>query len=778
MKTKESRSGRLVDNESIPGKDMKKNRMFNTALIFVAFVLTCGFIAFGAHFNGGESLQGIAIGYPSNVSILAPREVEDTLATEENRIRAMELAEELPRIYMLNPVVWPSVEHNLEFFSESLSGVREYHAQEIEAFEHAQREATSDFRVEEIRFDEELAAWEALRDSIAAIDGDMSELPAPPEEPTEPEPLEPDFQVGLQFELLPVSFNEAQQELILSLGDYAYAELWTIIMTVAESVQATNIYVADSASTLNTVDHYLGEYALDNDTRTTIEAILSRHITANRIENEEATQQSRDLMAQNYVRELILEGQTIVTIGDIVTPNIYAILEQLGLLGETTLRDLVIPISGAIFIVLLLFMACMMYLYYYRPTVAAIKREAFLLFTLYVLVLTFVFVLRDFSYPFLPILLFPMLVSVLMERRSAILLSFALTMISYFVVAGSWDFLVFFFIAGLVISMLSRFTTDRNKIFIVATGVLVIQFILATSISAMTDHNNTFYSIPALLTTAGIAGLNGLLTVIISTGSLPIWETFFGVVTPVKLLDLTNPTNILLRRLTIEAPGTYHHSLIVANLAETAAYDIGANAHAARVGGYYHDIGKLKYPHYFAENIDGENPHDHFDPSDSARIIISHVSYGLTLAAEHRLPQFVRDIIQEHHGTSLLQFFFHKAKESGEAVDEKDYRYPYIIPQTRESACVSLADLVEAAMRAKMPKLKSAEEVESSIKELIRRKLHDGQLADSQLSIKDVAVIEQSFIRVLKGMYHERIQYPKPVPIGDAESVISAKSEE
>ena len=183
MKTKESRTGRLADNESNhPGKDMKKNRMFNTALIIVAFVLTCGFIAFGAHFNSGENLQGIAVGYPSNVSILAPREVEDTLATEENRIRAMELAEELPRIYMQDPAVWLTVERNLDFFAEGLAGVREYHIQEIGAFEQEQRDADALFIVEQIRFDEDMEAWESLRDSILADDGDLSGLPEPPEE--------------------------------------------------------------------------------------------------------------------------------------------------------------------------------------------------------------------------------------------------------------------------------------------------------------------------------------------------------------------------------------------------------------------------------------------------------------------------------------------------------------------------------------------------------------------------------------------------------------------
>jgi len=523
---------------------------------------------------------------------------------------------------------------------------------------------------------------------------------------------------------------------------------------------------------------YLGTWALDQDTREIIDVIVRRHLRVNQIEDSDETQRNWENTASNYREVWLLEGEIIVGIGSIVSLEMYTILEQLGMLGDISVRDLAIPLFGAFLIVALLFFACIMYMSFYRPTVAAIKREAFLLFTLYVIVLTSVWILRDFSYPFIPILMFPMLASVLIERRSAVVLTFSMTIICYFVVAAAWDFLAFFLVAGFVIAMLSRFTTDRNKIFLIGIAVMVIQFALSISIAIIMDFNQAFYSIPALLTTAGIAAFNGLLVVIISTGSLPIWETFFGVVTPVKLLDLTNPTNLLLRRLTVEAPGTYHHSLIVANLAETAAYDIGANAHAARVGGYYHDVGKLKYPRYFAENIDGDNPHDHLDPIDSSRLIISHVSYGLTLATEHRLPQFVKDIIAEHHGNSLLQFFFHKATESEPQVNEEDYRYPFIIPQTRESACVMLADSVEAAVRAMISKLKSPGEVEGKIRGLVRSKLNDGQLDDSQLSIKDISIIEQSFIRVLKGMYHERIPYPKLVPVEDAESVISDSSEE
>jgi len=775
MKTRESRRPRLAATEiPRPGHDMKKNHLFNLVLGLLAFVLTCCFIFFGAYFQVEEGLQGITVGYPSNIDILAPREVENTFATALNREEAKAHAAALPPIMTMDSAVWPQVEHNLQFLAEDLAEIREYHAMEREAFEQAQQSIDLEFTQAETQFTQDLASWETFRDSILASDEDTREIPERPVAPVPPEPLEPNFQVWERFEFLTVNFNETQQELLVTLDHNAYEELWAIIMDTAYILQNTHIYSPNDPDTLQTMRNYIGEWALTQDTQTTIEHIVASNLRANRIENEEATQQNRDSAAGIYQRVMILAGENIVRVGDIVSPEMYAVLEQLGLHEDATIGDLALPLVGAFFVVALLFLASAMYLHFYRPTVAAIGREAFLLFTLYVLTLTAVWALRDLPYPFMPILIFPMLVSVLIERRTAILLSFSMTLISYFVVSANWDFLFFFLISGLIVAMLSRFTTERNKIFIVGVVVSVIQFALAISIAIIIDVNHALYSIPELLTTAMFAAFNGLLVVILSTGSLPIWETFFGVVTPVKLMDLTNPTNLLLRRLTIEAPGTYHHSLIVANLAETAAYDIGANAHAARVGGYYHDIGKLKHPHFFAENLDGGNPHDHLAPKDSARIIVGHISYGLMLATEHRLPQFVKDIIQEHHGNSLIQYFYHKAMETEKNVDENDYRYPYQIPQTRESACVSLADAVEAAMRALMPKLKSAEEVEGKIRELINSRLSSGQLADSQLSIKDVDVIAKSFIRVLKGMYHERITYPKLVPVGDAESVISA----
>ena len=225
---------------------------------------------------------------------------------------------------------------------------------------------------------------------------------------------------------------------------------------------------------------------------------------------------------------------------------------------------------------------------------------------------------------------------------------------------------------------------------------------------------------------------------------------------------------------------SYHHSLIVANLAETAAYEIDANAALARVGAYYHDIGKLKSPLYFSENQAGENPHDQMEPYSSTQIITAHTTAGVQMAKERGLPKAIINIIQEHHGNSLVKFFYYKAlKQYGaDNVKEQDYRYQSCVPQSREAAIVMMADTVEAAVRSMVGQGKSLDDVEEFIKMLIKDKLDDGQLDKSGLAISDLETIRKSFIEVFKGMYHNRVAYPKKEEMDAAKKQKKEEKEE
>jgi len=253
---------------------------------------------------------------------------------------------------------------------------------------------------------------------------------------------------------------------------------------------------------------------------------------------------------------------------------------------------------------------------------------------------------------------------------------------------------------------------------------------------------------------------------------IPAFEAAFRYTTDIKLLELANMNHPSLKELAIRAPGTYHHSIMVGNLAEAAAEAIGANPLFARVGAYYHDLGKMRNPRYFAENQGGENPHDKLRPSMSALIVKSHVKDGVEIAKQYRLPQGIIDFIPQHHGTSLIKFFYVRAKEMAEAqgatVDEEDFRYVGPKPQRVETALVMLADGVEASARALSDP--NPARLKGLVNKIVRTQFIDGQLDECDLSFRDLNVIVKSFNRVLNGMYHGRPEYPN-LPDGKGKGI-------
>ncbi|NVM04567.1 MAG: HDIG domain-containing protein [Candidatus Helarchaeota archaeon] len=233
--------------------------------------------------------------------------------------------------------------------------------------------------------------------------------------------------------------------------------------------------------------------------------------------------------------------------------------------------------------------------------------------------------------------------------------------------------------------------------------------------------------------------------------------------TNMTLLELSDLNHPLLRNLAIKAPGTYHHSIIVGNLAESAAESIVANSLLARVGAYYHDIGKMIKPEYFTENQDGPNPHDKLTPSMSCLIISSHVKEGIEIGKKYKLPREILSFISEHQGTSMISFFYELAtqKTDPKYLNETDFRYPGPKPQTKEAGILMLADAVEAASRSlKNPSVARIKELVSSVME---NKFKDGQLDECELTFKDLSSISDSFVKILAGMFHARIEYPSQV---------------
>jgi hypothetical protein len=256
-------------------------------------------------------------------------------------------------------------------------------------------------------------------------------------------------------------------------------------------------------------------------------------------------------------------------------------------------------------------------------------------------------------------------------------------------------------------------------------------------------------------------GIGGISAGVLAAGAFVTIGVLFGVTTRVQLMELSQLNAPLLRRLQDEAPGTFHHSIIVGNLAERAAYLVGADPLLTRVGCYYHDIGKVLQPGMYIENqLGGETPHEEMSPEDSATIIRQHVSGGAELARRERLPARVQAFIPEHHGTRLVAYFYRKAAETNPAVDPDLFQYPGPKPQSKETAIVMLADSTEAMVRSSPDR--SAERIGQLVEEVIAERIAEGQLDDSDLTLKDLRTIADSFKSTMRAVYHPRVQYPAP----------------
>lgn len=274
------------------------------------------------------------------------------------------------------------------------------------------------------------------------------------------------------------------------------------------------------------------------------------------------------------------------------------------------------------------------------------------------------------------------------------------------------------------------------------------------------------------LTVTGLQGLlNGILCAVLTLGAFGLLGQIFGLTTSLQLMDLARPNQPLLQRLLLEAPGTYHHSLLVSNLAERAAVQIGADALLVRVGAFYHDVGKILHPYFFIENqMDQPNIHSKLPPEVSAQMIAAHVSDGVDLAKEHKLPRSIQDMIRQHHGQRLIGMFLMQARNqptNGKPIDETKFRYPGPRPQSREAGLIMLADAVEAAVRA--ANRPNIEDVEKIVNSIFRERILEGELADCDLTLKDMDRSREAFLAVLRGLFHRRIDYPAVAVLSDAE---------
>ncbi|WP_391116100.1 HD family phosphohydrolase [Psychrobacillus sp. L3] len=485
------------------------------------------------------------------------------------------------------------------------------------------------------------------------------------------------------------------------------------------------------------------------------------------IENKELTELRIEQAKASVDPTRILQGQILVQKGEIIDREVY---RQLKLLGMLTNKFSYKPIVGvALFVLLTMWVLYVQTINGKDKTIESSKSLLVVLFSLFISVLI-MNVLQFISYNFdvviafiFPTAIVSMLVYLLVNERMAFITTIIIAAYAGFIFQEGYTnvfqmeislYILFGGISGVFALQRMRNNSQilRSSLIVASVNIVFIVFYLLMT--------KTTYGLTDLLFYFGAAILSGILSGALTIGILPFFESAFGILSTMKLIELSNPNHPLLKKILTETPGTYHHSVMVANLAEAACEAIGANGLLARVSCYYHDIGKTKRPGFFIENqMNGYNPHDNLPPEASRDIIIAHAVDGANILRKYKMPKEIVDVAEQHHGTSLLKFFYYKANEKNDKVKEKDFRYNGPKPQTKENAIISVADSIEAAVRSM--KEPNAEKVHALIESIVKEKLQDGQFDECDLSLREIKKIKESFYTTMNGIFHSRIEYPK-----------------
>ncbi|WP_162687471.1 HD family phosphohydrolase [Bradymonas sediminis] len=505
----------------------------------------------------------------------------------------------------------------------------------------------------------------------------------------------------------------------------------------------------------------------------TVSLLVRPNITYNEAKTVEKREAARHAVKDVVVRESFRKGQVVIESGGIITERQYRIVQEM--LQEGAFFNRAQVVSGITLLVLLLVGALFVFgrrnLRHFRPSAKDIVFTS----TTMVLMLFLIWLggalfdtlgeQLEWSnaqawYFLIPVASAGMLIRLVLNNEHAVVFTIIFSALVGMITDSSL-YMMFFTLVGTLVGI-GAVQQVKHRMALMWSGLWVGAANVAVVLALILLEGELFQL--DTLHTMLFAFASGVFSGFFVLAVLPLFETVFGYTTDIKLLELANLNHPLLRELIMRAPGSYHHSMMVGSLSEAAAEAVGANPLLCRVGSYYHDIGKAKNPQYFAENQRlGENPHDKLKPNMSALIIKAHVKDGLEMARQHRLPLELQDFIAQHHGTSLISYFYHRAKSMEDpdisTVDEKDYRYPGPKPQSRETAICLLADGTEAASRA-LPDPTPAR-LKGLVQRMINKAFTDGQLDECDLTLKDLNSIAEAFNRTLKGIYHHRPEYPE-----------------
>lgn len=697
-------------------KKIARNFAFQRAFLVIITVL----IAFLIIQTGAlPTKYKLSVGDVSTYDIAAPRDLVNEVLTEKNRISARESVEPVNKE---DTKAFVEVIYKKDDFFKAVSSARDSIDKNLKQLGVGANTRDYDVYLKQAR-----------DEAISSLTQHVSQLSIP---------LSAD-----QINYLVTKISDTELD--------NFEEITRRLVSDAMSEEVTESNLAIHIHRLQ--NSYQSEQGISQELKNIGNQLVKAILKPNRVIDEAATAKKQQEAYNNDANIVKIKRESrIISFGDVVTEDKLQLLEELNLLETKSKYDYLFSI-GTLATILFLAGLVIVFLKKYNKKIYNDRKDLLLLSIIIIIIL----VLARCLFPYyeglvIPVFVGTMLVSILLNMELAVVINCVLTVGISIMIKGDNKFLLMGLICGVISAFLVSKASQRSKLSMNGILLGLINVVLIVSLNFIYKSD-----VQTIVTDSIAVFLNGLISMVFTIGMLPFLESVFNIVTPLKLLEISNPNHPLLKRLLIEAPGTYHHSLMVGNLAEIATEDIGGNALLSRAGAYFHDVGKLKRPDFFKENQLNDNPHDRMTPNLSTLVITSHAKDGVDIAIKYKLPIAIRDIIKQHHGTTLVAYFFHRAMKAGgdEEVKQENFRYEGPRPQTKEAAVVMLADSVEAAVRSMTDKTEG--KIEGLIRKIIKDKLDDGQLDMCQLTLSDLDTIAKSFMRVLSGYFHAREQYPE-----------------
>ncbi len=567
-----------------------------------------------------------------------------------------------------------------------------------------------------------------------------------------------------QYKEYLLEFGNGILDTIYGLGifenDISSGKLFLIFTNEAIAIRPGQVRDLEESSALaqqQTKD--LGNSVIAARLATILTKALKANVFYDKNLSESALQE--ELSKISYTRGTIAEGKLMIAKGEVVEADNYNILVSLKEEYESELwkgNNYYFILFGYTILVALVLIMLFLFLKKYRPEIFANSNKVTFIFfniLLMVFITTLVVKTNDQYLYAVPLCILPLILKNFFDARLGLFVHVLTILILGFVVPNSFEYIFLQIIAGIVTILTVSELYKRANLFISVGQITLIYIIGYFAFHSI--HEGNMENIQWI--TFGIFLLNGMIT-LFAQPLIYLYEKIFGLVSDVSLLELSDTNSKLLKELANKAPGTFHHSLQVANLAEAAASEVGANAMLVRVGALYHDIGKMARPTYFTENqITNANPHNELPPKESAKIIIDHVLDGIELARKNNLPDRVIDFIRTHHGTTLVYYFYKKQQELDAETSEKEFRYPGPIPFSKETAILMMSDAVEAA--SKSLKSPTYPIIDEFIEKIVQGQLTANQFINANITLKEIEMIKKVLKKKLTNIYHLRVEYPE-----------------